>query len=77
MQAIDICQFTAPLPPALDDVRTNYMDVDFIISVGTHENPHFITASTTASVELFSFVYLAFLDRNGDAFVIGVSNRTH
>ena len=70
-----MCHFTAPLPLVLDDVESSesIIDVGSTISVGTHDNPHLITASTTASVQSLSLFYLAFIDGNGDAFVIGVS----
>ena len=63
----------SPLPLALDDIKNQLVNVDFRISVGIHTNPHFITASTTLMVDLFSFIYLAFVDGNEESFVIGVS----
>ena len=68
-----MCQFTHPQPLVLSDVDNEIYNVDFRISVGTSDNPHFITASTVAVVESLSLVFLAFVDGGDDAFVIGVS----
>lgn len=72
-QASDFCHFTSPLPLALGDIENQILNVDFRISIGMHTNPHFITASTTVTMDTLSFIYLAFIDRNDDSFVIGVS----
>lgn len=75
MQATDVCHFSTPSPLALGDVENHDQVVDGIlaISVGTHINPHFITASVTVGVESLSLVFLAFLDGSNNSHVIGVS----
>lgn len=73
MQATDMCHFTSPVPLALDDIENQILNVDFRISIGVRTNPHYITASTTVIVDSFTFVFLAFIQANGESFVIGVS----
>ena len=73
IQASDFCHFSSPHPLAVGDIENQILNVDFRVSVGMHTNPHFITASTTVTVDSFSFIFLAFIDKNNDSFVLGVS----
>ena len=74
-QADDVCHFSSPFLLALADVDNEILNVNFRISVGTSDNPHFITASTAAVVESHSLVFLAFIDGSDDSYVMGVSLR--
>ena len=62
---------TAP-PLALDDIDNQILGSDVRINLGAL-NQNFITASVAVAVESFSFVFVAYTDRNGDSFTIGVS----
>ena len=69
----NICSFNTPIatPPVLDNVE----DVNFILSSTARINLYvnYITASTAAVVDSFSFVFVAYTDRNGNHFLSGVS----
>ena len=67
----NFCNFGATLR-ALDDIDTLRLEGDFRISHGG-TNQNFITASAAALIDSISFVFLAYTDRTGDTFIIGVS----
>ena len=61
--------------PALDEFESLDLRVpgDLRIVAGNTVNLNFITASVGALFESFSLVYLAYTDRNGGSYIVGVN----
>ena len=70
-----MCHFGSNVP-ALDEFESLDLRVsgDLRIVAGNTVNLNFITASVGALFESFSLVFLAYTDRNGDSYIVGVSN---
>ena len=58
-------------PLALDHFENLTYKAEPRASINLEGN--FITASAAVTMESFSLVFVAFLDENGDSFIIGVS----
>lgn len=57
------------IPLALDDVENLFYNGKFLIDLGQN----YITSSVANVVASFSFVFVSFIDANGNSFIIGVS----
>ena len=71
----NICSLVPPVsePPALDDIQD--MDGIMLFSAARiNLDVNFITALTATAVDSFSFVFVAYTDRNGNSFLSGVSS---
>ena len=65
-------------PPALDDFENENFRINgrYLVNLGRNQFSiisNFITATTGVVVDSFSFVFVAYVDPNGDSYVIGVS----
>ena len=59
-------------PLALDDFERVIFNGEHKISLGSSQNPNYITASVAVVVDSFSFIFVAFTELSGDSFIIGV-----
>ena len=74
----DICHFDISgddIPPALDDITntTHGLTGNRPVFPGSGSAQNFITAMTAAVVDSFSFIFIAFIDPNGNNLITGVS----
>ena len=75
-QTRSMCNFGTGVQ-ALDDFESLRLSGDLRIVAGNTANLNFITASVGALFESFPLVFLAYTDRSGDSYIVGVSNYTY